>query len=358
MTIRLLTIALCVLTSTVWAGEVRLRSDCQAQGTLVRLADVAELVDVSEDERRELEPLPLFPAPRAGLTRTVTAQHVRETMALYGLSQPKLRISGQCRVVGNEATDPAAVATVHAAEYVSAHSEPSPAESPNDRLSARVIAYLQSKERIRTEWRVEPQLTAPQAEAIAEMVNPEITGGQAPWTGRQVLSIRDRNVAGGKSITIRAEVARIARAIVAKRQLAPGDLIGVEDIELAEVNPLALGPSTVLNIDDALGKEVKQSVAAGQVMASTSLRRPLVVKRGEMITVYSVAAGIQVKASAKALGDAALGDVILLQATETKKQFQGRVTAPQEAMVFVDSPKVAAEPTPILPERVANQRIR
>jgi len=357
MTIRLLTIALCTLASPIWAGEVRLRSDCRAQGTLVRLAEVAEFVDVPDDDRHELEQLPLFPAPRPGLARTVTAQHVRETMSLYGLSQPKLRISGQCRVVGNEAATPADIA-LQPATYSSTQAETSQAESLSGVVSARLIAYLQSKERIRTEWTVEPQLTGPQAESIAEMVNPEITGGQAPWTGRQVFSIRDRNVGGGKSMTIKADVARIARAIVAKRQLATGTMIGTDDVELAEVNPLALGASTVLNIDDAIGKEIAQTVAAGQVLASTALRRPLVVKRGEMITVYSVAAGIQVKASAKALADAALGDVILLQATETKKQFQGRVTAPQEAMVFVDSPKVAAEPTPVLPERVANQRIR
>jgi flagella basal body P-ring formation protein FlgA len=83
-----------------------------------------------------------------------------------------------------------------------------------------------------------------------------------------------------------------------------------------------------------------------------------VVKRGELITVYSVAAGIQVKAAAKALADAALGDVITLESTETRKQFQGRVTAPQEAMVFVDSPKVAGEPAPARPTQVANQKTR
>jgi flagella basal body P-ring formation protein FlgA len=129
-------------------------------------------------------------------------------------------------------------------------------------------------------------------------------------------------------------------------------------VELGEVNPVALTTSAVLNLDDAVGKEVKQSIAAGQVIASAAVRRPLVVKRGELITVYSVAAGIQVKAAAKALADAALGDVILLEATETKKQFQGRVTAPQEAMVFVDSPKVAGEPAPPVTERVAKRKVR
>lgn len=336
---------------------MRLRSDCQVQGTLVRLADVAEFDDVLGDDRRELEQLPLFPAPRAGLTRTVTAQDVRETMSLYGLSLPKLRVSGQCRVAGNGASEPAETA-FHSAKYTIGDAEASPPASTSELLVPRLTAYLQTKERIRTEWKVEPQLTGPQAEAIAEMENPEVTGGQAPWIGRQVFNIRDRNVPGGKSTTFKADITRVARAIVARRQLAPGDLITGDDIELGEVNPLALTTGAIVNLDDAVGKEMKQSIAAGQVVASSALRRPLVVKRGELITVYSVAAGIQVKAAAKALADAALGDVILLQATETKKQFQGRVTAPQEAMVFVDSPKVAGEPTPAVTERVAKRKAR
>jgi flagella basal body P-ring formation protein FlgA len=237
-------------------------------------------------------------------------------------------------------------------------SETSQPASTSELLVPRLIAYLQTKERIRTQWQVEPRLTGPQAEAIAAMENPEVSGGQAPWIGRQVFNIRDRNAAGGKSTTFKADVARIARAIVAKRQLAPGDVLSSDDVELGEVNPLALTTNAVLSLDDAVGKEAKQTVAAGQVISSTALRRPLVIKRGELITVYSVAAGIQVKAAAKALADAALGDVILLEATETKKQFQGRVTAPQEAMVFVDSPKVAGEPAPPATERVAKRKAR
>ena len=56
----------------------------------------------------------------------------------------------------------------------------------------------------------------------------------------------------------------------------------------------------------------------------------------------SVAAGLQVKVSARSLADAALGDVITLQALDSTKRYQARVTGPQECMVFVDAPKVVA----------------
>lgn len=346
-----------MLATAVVAGEVQLRGVCQASATLVRLADVAEFIDVPDADRHEIEQLQLFPAPQAGLSRTVTAQDVRETMSLYGLSLPALRITGQCRVEGT-ANQEAKQGTLLAAGYRVADAEDDSQGASRPQLGDLLVAYLKTKERIRTQWKVEPQLSAAQSEAIASMELPEVSGGRAPWTGRQVFSIRDRNAAGGKPTTFKADVVRIARAVIARRQLDPGDVVGADDVEVAEVNPVALTASALVQVDDALDKEVKQTIAAGQVVSSSSLRRPLVVKRGELITVYSLAAGIQVKATAKALANAALGDVILLEAIETRKQFQGRVTAPQEAMVFVDSPKVAAEPSPTSAERVAGRKTR
>src|SRR5262245_29894977 len=84
------------------AADVTLRGFYEANNPIVRLGDVAEFVQVSDEQRGELERLPLFPAPPAGLTRKVTAQDVRELMSLRGLSLPTLRLSGECRVAGTD----------------------------------------------------------------------------------------------------------------------------------------------------------------------------------------------------------------------------------------------------------------
>lgn len=340
------------------AGEMQLRGSCQARGAVVRLADVAAFVDVTVEERREIEQLPLFPAPQIGLSRRVTAQDVRETMSLYGLSLPSLRITGECKVEGNETPPTASSKPFQTIAHDVEESEPSDSAQALADLNARLIRYLQAKERIRTQWQVLPLLTSEQTQAILAMEQPEVSGGQAPWVGRQVFSVRDRNVVAGNPTTFKVDVERIARAVVARRQLAAGEILRSDDVEVGQVSPVALTPNTMLNVEDAVGMEVKQSVQAGQVVQSLSLRRPIVVKRGELITVYSIAAGVQVKATGKALADAALGDVILLEAAETKKQFQCRVTAPQEAMVFVESPQVAGEPSPPSTERVAKRKVR
>ena len=174
----------------------------------------------------------------------------------------------------------------------------------------------------------------------------EVSGGQAPWSGRQTFTIRDRHSPSSKPITIKADVARIARAVLATRNIAIGTVITADDVELGEINPASLSSTVILELESVVGKEAKRAISAGQTLQTNVLQRPLIVKRGELITVYSLAAGVQIKATAKSLADAALGDTILLEAIETKKQFQARVTAPQEAMVFVDTPKVAGDASP------------
>jgi flagella basal body P-ring formation protein FlgA len=353
---RLPVFALLLAAATGLAGEVQLRGFHEARGTLVRLGDVAEFHGVSEEQRTQIEQLPLFPAPQTGIVRKLSAQDVRETMSLYGLSLPTLRITGECRIQGTGEAEPAKSDNIELASATI--SEPEPPASTADQLAVKLIAYLQSKDRIRTQWTAKPLLTKPQQDAISAMQRPEVAGGQSPWTGRQAFNVRDRAAMGAKAVTFKADVERIAQAWTAKRNLAAGDVVGEDDVELSEINPNSLTSSVVVNIDDAVGLEVKQPIAAGQIVQTLSLRRPLVVKRGELITVLSVAAGVQVKATAKALAEAALGDVILLEAVETKKQFQGRVTGPQEAMVFVDSAKVAADAPAAVVQKSTRNKLR
>jgi flagella basal body P-ring formation protein FlgA len=339
-------VCLSVLGADAFADEVVLRGFYEAKRPLVRLEDIADFGQIEDDRVHELEALPLFPAPAEGLSRRITAQDVREIMSLHGISMPGLRLTGECRVDGTaEAAEgsPPMIRRVSAAADDQAFLTQPAAE---EQLTGDLIAYLQTKDRIRTQWNVRLLLSKDQPKAIAAMERREVTGGQAPWSGRQVFSVRDRNAPGSKPVTIKADVQRVAQAVITRRNIAAGRTISADDVELSEVNPLSLSTTVILDVNDAIGKEAKRVIPAGQTLQTNLLQRPLIVKRGEMITVFSVAAGVQIKATAKSLADAALGDTILLEATETKKQFQGRVTAPQEAMVFVDTPKVTADAGP------------
>ena len=121
-------------------------------------------------------------------------------------------------------------------------------------------ALFKAKDRIRTEWKVELLLTKPQREAIAVMERLEVSGGQAPWTGRQAFTVRDRNAPNTKPATIKADVQRVARAVVSRRNINAGNVIREDDVELAEINPAALSSTVLLEIDSVVGKEAKRTI--------------------------------------------------------------------------------------------------
>src|SRR4051812_49419995 len=148
MTMRILSVVLlCLplaLAQPVMAGEIELRGFYQARQPLVRLGEVASFSGIADDQRRELEQLPLLPAPQAGLGRRVTAQDVREMMSLYGMSLPTLRVSGECRVEGTAAAGSTPEPTVRPVSLAVKDGPPEQSQSGTDRLSVELVTYLQT----------------------------------------------------------------------------------------------------------------------------------------------------------------------------------------------------------------------
>jgi hypothetical protein len=69
-------------TAAAQAGEIRLKSEAEATGPLVRLGDVAEIAaDVTADGE-SLADLALFPSPAGGRTRLLKRQELVELLAL------------------------------------------------------------------------------------------------------------------------------------------------------------------------------------------------------------------------------------------------------------------------------------
>jgi flagella basal body P-ring formation protein FlgA len=330
------------------AGEIRLHPQAVARTSVVHLGDVSEITGFAPEKAARLKSLPLFPAPQATETRRLTAQDVREVFSLYGLATTDVLVVGECLVSAGtrsaQADSGDAALVRNTALQVNGTGSESPPQLPaGEELVAAMSAYLTTKDRVPTEWRVKPLLSAEQRATIEAMQWPEVSGGQAPWTGRQVFRVRDAADASSEGVPFKADVARVARAVIASRALAAGDVISEADVELAEVNPLSLNNTAIVSVSEVIGQEVRRAIPAGQLIANSSVRRPIAIKRGDLVTVYSIAAGVQVKTSAKSLAEGALGDVVLLQGDRPENKFQARITGYQEAMVFVDTPRVASE---------------
>lgn len=132
--------------------------------------------------------------------------------------------------------------------------------------------------------------------------------------------------------------------VVARRTLNRGDIIRDVDVELQPNAPSAQPFQIATERRAVVGMEVLSPIREGQAIHLTQLRKPLLVKRGEVIRVRAQAAGVQVMTTAKATEDGSLGDIILVQSLESREKYPTHVTGLQQVEVYA-SGVVATDPT-------------
>jgi hypothetical protein len=76
------------------AAEIRLRSSAGCAATVVRLADVAEILGDDARAAAALAEIPLCPAPAAGGQRTLSQHDVRQMLALSGVEPNMAVVTG------------------------------------------------------------------------------------------------------------------------------------------------------------------------------------------------------------------------------------------------------------------------
>ena len=132
--------------------------------------------------------------------------------------------------------------------------------------------------------------------------------------------------------------------VVARRALNRGDVLREADVTLEPADPKMRIMNFATDKRQVVGMQAMYSVREGQPVVVSQLRKPLLVKRGELIRVRARAAGVQVITTAKATQDGALGDVILVQSLENREQYAARVTNLQQVEVYATG-VVASERT-------------
>ncbi|MFO0791461.1 MAG: flagella basal body P-ring formation protein FlgA [Pirellulales bacterium] len=80
-------------------------------------------------------------------------------------------------------------------------------------------------------------------------------------------------------------------------------------------------------------------------MFSDDVRSPILVKRGELISVAAQGGGIRVRTTAKSLQEGSKGDLIPVESLQTKQRFDVRVAGFREATIFTASRENVAQQT-------------
>ena len=208
-----------------------------------------------------------------------------------------------------------------------------------DRFSHIIGDYLKAKTGKADARRIDCNVADRQlAQLTGATSTPVCEGGSEPWTGRQKFIVSFATAEGTVQVPVYADVAApSAPVVVATRPVARGNVITAADVEVQTVEPNSKTNgqrAVVSSIETIIGMEARQPIQAGEVVFADQVQSPLLVKRGDLITVVSQSGGIRVRTSGRALQDGANGALVPVESLESKQHYDARVVGLRETAVF------------------------
>ena len=138
----------------------------------------------------------------------------------------------------------------------------------------------------------------------------------------------------GKPLTLSASppvvVAPVSRTVVVpKRLIQRGAVIEADMLEEVTQTGGQVDNSLLQSIKDALTAEAVRDLSAGQALRSSDIRRAILVKQGQSVTMtVGEKSGFLITVRVEALQDGRMGEQVRLKNTESGRQISGVVTGP------------------------------
>jgi flagella basal body P-ring formation protein FlgA len=123
------------------------------------------------------------------------------------------------------------------------------------------------------------------------------------------------------------------------RSLPRGTLVRAADVGLCRAVPREAGAEVFYSIDEVVGQETTEAIAKDKILQAKQLSSPLLVRRGEVVTVCARSAGIRVRTSGRARDSGSLGDLVAVESLVNRQTYYARVTKLREVEVYARSAK-------------------
>ena len=125
-------------------------------------------------------------------------------------------------------------------------------------------------------------------------------------------------------------VAPVSKTVVVpKKLIMRGTVIEADMLEETSQTGGQVDNSLLQSMKDALTAEAVRDLSAGQALRSSDIRRAILVKQGQLVTMtVGEKSGFLITVRVEALQDGRMGEQVRLKNTESGRQISGVVTGP------------------------------
>lgn len=136
------------------------------------------------------------------------------------------------------------------------------------------------------------------------------------------------------ALYVPVSITLISDVYQALRPLSKGQIIREQDLLATEYDISQLNYGYFTNKEDLIGKQVKRRLKQNQVITPNQITEPLLVKRGEKVTLVAKSNRFAIRMNGEALMNGSLGDRIRVKNTSSKRIIEGTVTRHSEVTVY------------------------
>lgn len=134
-------------------------------------------------------------------------------------------------------------------------------------------------------------------------------------------------------LPISGKIERMVEVPVLRTALRNGEIIGETDIGWVEIPSSKMQNDLVIKADMLVGMTPRRTIMSSKPITEAELARPLLVQRGEVVTIRYQDGPMSLTAEGKALQNGAKGDRIRLSNTYSNRTIEAYVTNLNEVVV-------------------------
>jgi len=316
-------------------AELRLKPECRCAGPLVTLGDVVEVFASDEAEAASLRAIELFPTPAPPGQRYVRLREIEDLLLLRGVDLTVHRFSGAAQVLirpEGPRAEPGAAPPRTSPLTVAAQRQ------AKQRLEEAIVAHLRAVGPADVPWLVEVEPSEEQARWLADPAAVVSAAAQPSppgvESGRRQFQITVQTPQDTVRFAIEADVAAVPPVVVSVESLPRGALVRATDVALVRLPPGQGRTEGLHSLDEVVGKETTRAIPKGQAFAADWVRSPLLVRRGDVVTVSARSGGVCVRTTARARDDGSLGELVAVESLADRSTYYARVVRPREVEVY------------------------
>lgn len=138
-----------------------------------------------------------------------------------------------------------------------------------------------------------------------------------------------------RRIKVAGRIYKIMLVPVPNRNLMPGDVITAEDLNWVRVRAAQVRDTTASEARQLIGTEPRRPLRANRPVRMTDVREPLLIHKGDFVTMVYVTAAMRLTATGRAMSNGSKGDLIQVLNTNSNMIIEAIADGTNRVLVVV-----------------------